>query len=441
MRQHIAQAHDAQIFRPYYYALITAAGLLATAGIPYLFVRFWNDGRLAALSGHLMALFVALCWCYTIFRIYDRNVSAKSRLLLQHGPIAVLVISPTTGQLLGINAYLAHLLGYDSPQVLLGAYRNGDFTPNVDELLALSDQTRADDTSTNYEVHLPALDGRICTLRGMRIFQHRAALAMLVDVTSQKAERELRHTLYEVLESLETGVILCDQEHRYEHINGASERMLMTSSHDIKAKTPAEAFPMIPVENIIKAYEQAAAGQIVRSEQSYYHPAWGGTKWFASVYTPRRSADGANAGSMVQVRDTTHDMETRHALRESERRFHEMMTILHQPALQVNDRGVMTYCNEYLLTLTGWHSDELIGHDFVDRLVSPDMRESMRELLQRTMTGEEPPIFHLTCAVRDRAGKIHPYYWNTITLYDVHGNPVGVAAVGERQTAREHIDF
>src|ERR1700733_8121343 len=61
------------------------------------------------------------------------------------------------------------------------------------------------------------------------------------------------------------------------------------------------------------------------------------------------------------------------ALRESERLFRDMMSRIKLISLMLDGRGRITYCNDYLLTLTGWRREEVIGQSLLDLFIPSDI--------------------------------------------------------------------
>src|SRR4029078_10461908 len=74
-----------------------------------------------------------------------------------------------------------------------------------------------------------------------------------------------------------------------------------------------------------------------------------------------------NAGSPYRTAGVCTDIPLRHQatleLRESQRRFSDMLRNVNLVAVMVDRDASITYCNEYLLQLTGWSPQEAGGRD------------------------------------------------------------------------------
>ena len=81
-------------------------------------------------------------------------------------------------------------------------------------------------------------------------------------------------------------------------------------------------------------------------------------------------------------------------LKESNRRFQEMLENVSLIAVTLDTRGEVTFCNDFLLRLTGWPREEVIGQPWVEKFL-PDGDDAARNSfsgLLRTGTIPPPPL-------------------------------------------------
>ena len=124
-------------------------------------------------------------------------------------------------------------------------------------------------------------------------------------------------------------------------------------------------------------------------------------------------------------------------LRESERRFRETLANIDLAALSVNMAGNITYCNDFLLALTGWTQAEVLGHNWADIFGAGE--PSPVPLFE---AGVEPDTIqaHTERPVVTRAGEVRLMAWSNTTLRDPEGQVVGIASIGEDITQRQQAD-
>jgi PAS domain S-box-containing protein len=62
----------------------------------------------------------------------------------------------------------------------------------------------------------------------------------------------------------------------------------------------------------------------------------------------------------------------------SDKRLSELVETLHLAAIELDCDGALSYCNDYLLKLTGWSQEEIIGKNWFNKMVPPEEREKQR---------------------------------------------------------------
>ncbi len=141
---------------------------------------------------------------------------------------------------------------------------------------------------------------------------------------------------------------------------------------------------------------------------------------------------------LTTLLDITERKQAEAALRESERRFREMLADLQLIAVMLDVEGRVTFCNDYLLTLTGWQRDEALGQDWFAMFV-PGERDDVRQtFLAALPTGDVSA--HYENPILTRNGERRDILWNNTLLRDPAGNVVGTASIGEDITDRKRAE-
>ena len=84
----------------------------------------------------------------------------------------------------------------------------------------------------------------------------------------------------------------------------------------------------------------------------YAEPSPAPPLWYLLTVTPL--ADDRRAGAVVMHMDITGQRQAKDDLRESERRFRDLLANVDLVSLMLDREARITYCNDYLLRLTGW---------------------------------------------------------------------------------------
>ncbi|MEO6855436.1 MAG: response regulator, partial [Rhodoferax sp.] len=117
------------------------------------------------------------------------------------------------------------------------------------------------------------------------------------------------------------------------------------------------------------------------------------------------------------------------ALVESNRRFNDMLGHLQMVSQMLDCEGRITYCNDYLLRLTGWQREDVMGREYFGTFLAhaPDAgRKRFAALL-----AEQPGMTHFESEIQTRKGALRLIRWNHTLLRSVSGEVVGNASIGE----------
>jgi PAS domain S-box-containing protein len=137
-------------------------------------------------------------------------------------------------------------------------------------------------------------------------------------------------------------------------------------------------------------------------------------------------------GVMVNV---TKRKRTEEALRESQRRFSDTLTNLDMIALMADMQGNITFCNDYLLRLTGWQREQAIGRNWFTLFLPEEERVKVKNLLHKIPAdGLITPHFESEIKTRDDERRM--VKWTNTTLCDLGGRGIGVALLGDDITER-----
>lgn len=130
---------------------------------------------------------------------------------------------------------------------------------------------------------------------------------------------------------------------------------------------------------------------------------------------------------------------TAEAQRAYEQRFRQTLEDIDLAALMVDVRGRLTFCNHYLLDMTGWQRDEVLGSVWLERFVPEEQRNQVGEVLRRLERySEVPPHFEGEICTRD--GERRLISWNNTVSRDNRGEIIGLTAIGEDVTERRRAE-
>jgi PAS domain S-box-containing protein len=131
------------------------------------------------------------------------------------------------------------------------------------------------------------------------------------------------------------------------------------------------------------------------------------------------------------------------ALRESERRYREMLQNVQLVALMLDERGRLTFCNDFLLELTGWQREEITGADWFETFLPPDVRKQSKPFFFNALQQGDIQE-HVENEIVTRSGERRLIRWSNTVMRDPQGRAIGTTSIGEditeRKRAREALE-
>jgi diguanylate cyclase (GGDEF)-like protein/PAS domain S-box-containing protein len=95
----------------------------------------------------------------------------------------------------------------------------------------------------------------------------------------------------------------------------------------------------------------------------------------------------------------------------------------------------VTYCNDYLLHLTGWERSDVIGQDWFELFIPPKV-DDLRKLFASILI-EEPLARHHENEILTRSGECRLIRWKNSLLRSTAGDVIGTASIGEDITEQK----
>jgi PAS domain S-box-containing protein len=124
-------------------------------------------------------------------------------------------------------------------------------------------------------------------------------------------------------------------------------------------------------------------------------------------------------------------------LEASEKRFRSVLEGMQLIGVMLNRKGEITFCNDFLLNLTGWKRKEVLYKSWFKLFLPSDKRDYIRKsvFFKTIETGSFPSYYQNEILTRD--GKRRLIAWNNTVLKDEKGDVVSVTSIGEDITERK----
>ena len=139
---------------------------------------------------------------------------------------------------------------------------------------------------------------------------------------------------------------------------------------------------------------------------------------------------GKYYGRVWFFRDITERKQAELKLLESERRFSDLLGNVELISMMLDREAQITYCNDYLLRLTGWQRKEVIGKSWWELFVPPEIQD-LSGAFFTSLLDNQPEALHHENEIVTRSGERRFIRWNNSVLRSAAGEVIGTASIGE----------
>ncbi|MBE0558907.1 MAG: PAS domain S-box protein, partial [Proteobacteria bacterium] len=123
---------------------------------------------------------------------------------------------------------------------------------------------------------------------------------------------------------------------------------------------------------------------------------------------------------------------------EKERRYLSLLESVRMIAVGLDPEGRITYANPFLLELTGYTAEEILGKNWFILFIPEGVRHATEGIFRQLQGGES--VSHGENAIRTKAGKERFIAWNNTILRDAQGRFAGIMSLGVDVTERRQAE-
>jgi PAS domain S-box-containing protein len=191
-----------------------------------------------------------------------------------------------------------------------------------------------------------------------------------------------------LVDSLHIGVLIQGPRSEVVFANAAAARLLGMPASELIGKTSLDASPLVIHEDGTPfpgedhpAPQVLATGKPVRDVvMGFYRPPAKDRAWLLVNADPQLGPDGRVEQMVCTFSDVTASRDVTERLRESERRYRQLVEKAPDIIYRTDIRGHFTYVNPAASRVMGYADSELVGRHYLD-LVRQDYRASVEALL------------------------------------------------------------
>lgn len=364
----------------------------------------------------------------------------------ENAPVAMALVSPQ-GRFLSVNAALTRMLEYSKDELLSMSF--GEVThPDdlsaskewVDKLLA------GGETTMDLEKRYIRKSGQV-VWGIVRSFLLRGAdgnplffITHVQDITERKRSEEAvlseRNFANAALNSLPGIFYMFDPAGRFLRWNRNFEQVTEYSPEEIAGMSPLDFFLGADRALIEERVKEVFARGASEAEANLVSKSGKQTPYYFTGDAIHIEGNPCLIGMGI---DVTERLLMQEALLHSEKQFRNLLENVQLVAVMLDRNGNVTYCNGYLLGLTGWSNDEILGKSWFDLFLPEEVRESVRSFFHAGIANAALPNQYEN-DIMTRKGDRRHIVWNNSMLYDPRGDVTGTASIGIDVTEHRSLE-
>jgi PAS domain S-box-containing protein len=262
------------------------------------------------------------------------------------------------------------------------------------------------------------------------------------DITYLKQTEQALHeseNRYKILLDTAPVAIAVHCEGKVVFTNQTGSDMLKSASpNDLIGKSIKEIIHPNNWEESITRVKQMMAGEtgLYPAEDKYI--CLDGSVRDVQVYSTPINFQGKPAAQVI-ILDITENKKVQANILELERRFTNVMNSVHLVSLILSTDATIKFCNQYLLDLTGYTYDEVIGKNWFDLFIKDENSIDIKHLFTNSIVNNDIALQHEN-EIKAKNGQSLMISWNKTYLKDINGNITGIASIGEDITERKKIE-
>jgi PAS domain S-box-containing protein len=245
---------------------------------------------------------------------------------------------------------------------------------------------------------------------------------------AEEALRESDHQLRLLADNLSEMVLAYDMDRRLVFANPAVERLTGYAPAALRRAEPLCWVHPGDRPRMLKHWDTLFHGGTYQDEEYRLIAKDGSLKWAMATWGPIYHDSGRQVGVQGSEREITARKLAEHALRESERTFRELLEGVTLVAIVIDRNGIITFCNDYTIAITGWSRDEIAGQ-LAEKFLERDFLRQLTGDADSVASGKSRQPY-LEGGILTKEGGRRWIQWSTTALRDPAGGSAGFACLG-----------
>ena len=225
-----------------------------------------------------------------------------------------------------------------------------------------------------------------------------------------------------------------DAQGRYLNVWSDNENLLKRPHHELLGKTIDEVIPKDLADRIHQAFQRITlTGKSECLEYSMEVPE--GTRWFLARLSLVPAVEGEAPTFSYVGRDITEQRQLEQSLRESEKRYHDLVDTVNDWVWEIDRNGIYTYANPRIRDLLGYAPKEIIGQSAFSLMPENEARRVAEQF--KTYAAKAEPFSSLENINLHKDGRTVILETSGVPFFDEQGQLLGYRGVDRDITERK----
>lgn len=265
---------------------------------------------------------------------------------------------------------------------------------------------------------------------------------------SEEALRKSEERFRFLTENMADIIWTLDRDFKTTYVSQSVEKVLGFTPEERKKQLIEE---MMTPESLQKVQE-AFQNEILRDEKldvdpersitietEYYH-AVGHTVWMENNVKAIRDQTGAIIGMYGSSRDITDRKRAKEALINERDKAQKYLDIAGTMFVAINAAGEITLINRKGSEILGYKQKEIIGKNWFDNFLPENLKEQVKTVFHKLITGEIDHIEYYENSVLTKKGEERIIAWHNTILTNKEGQITGTLSSGEDITDKKQAE-
>jgi len=153
-----------------------------------------------------------------------------------------------------------------------------------------------------------------------------------------------------------------------------------------------------------------------------------------------RNKHGKPIGIIGTIHDLTEQKRAKMAIWELERQLRQMLEKVQLAAVMLDTDGSIGFINDFLLTLTGWEKEQVVGKNWFNTFIPPEIRQEIKNIHKDCIAGNLELAAYHENEILTKDKRLRLISWSNTVSRDLDGNIIGTTSIGEDITEKRFAE-